>query len=203
MKGYDEEYEIFKDCLKKRKKAQRALFNKYLTSLLAVSERYCSFDDAQDIVQESFVTIFNKIDTYEWQGEKSFLSWMKKIVANASINFYQKNKKYTNIPIEDEDIEYEAKGASINFHEQEKLQPNHLLQNGFKTEDYINCINSINEPYKTAFNMHVLDDYTHKEIASLLNISVKTSTTRVYRARVQLQAEILQLLKEREVKYGE
>ena len=89
----ESEYRLYKGCKKYDKSIQKEVFEGFLASFLAIAERYSlSQDEAEDVVQESFISIFNKIETFHWQGEGSFIQWMKRITTNAELMFIKSKK---------------------------------------------------------------------------------------------------------------
>lgn len=200
----DIEYLLFKGCKERDAKKQKETFIFYFKRFLAICERYTKDEEeAQDIVQESFISIFNKIDGFTWHGKNSFEKWMKRIVVNAAINNYNKKKKNTHISIDDYENSFieTAEESSCSVFEIENLKPEHLIQFNICEEELIASINNLPEHFKVVFNMHVIDGYSHKEISEVLKISEKTSTTRLFRARKLIQTNIVTMIKERGVVY--
>jgi RNA polymerase sigma factor (sigma-70 family) len=196
------EFQLFKACKKNDKHAQYEVFHKYMRKFLAICERYAERDDdAKDLVQDSFITIFNKIDSFEWQGEHSFEKWMRRIVTNIAVNHYNKEKTKQNVSIDDIDDVIEDIYEEVELIGYYELTPQHLSSYHISDDELLESIKCIPENFKIVFNMNVIDGYSHKEIALTLGISEKTSTTRLYRARKLLQKELVGRLKERELAY--
>ncbi|HMT30550.1 MAG TPA: RNA polymerase sigma factor, partial [Bacteroidia bacterium] len=81
------ESELIKGCIKKDRKAQKALYDRYSPVMYAISIRYThQRDNALDVLQEGFIKVFAKITDYK--GEGSFEGWMKKIFIHTAINYY-------------------------------------------------------------------------------------------------------------------
>lgn len=196
------EYILLQGCISKDRKKQKETFHKYVRRFIAICERYThSSEEAQDIVQDSFIIIFNKIESFTWQGEGSFERWMKRIVTNAAINWYRKNKKVSFSEIDEFDNPTEETDV-IEIDEIQNLQPAHLIQYNIDENVINQCLENIPESFRIVFSMHVIDGYSHKEIAEMLGIPEKTSTTRLFRARRILQNNILCLIKEKKLDYA-
>ena len=91
--------EIIGRCKQNERKAQGLLYARYKDVLFGICLKYCrNVKDAEDILQESFITIFRKINTFKGVG--SFEGWMKRITVNKSLDFYRQKK----IAFEDESI---------------------------------------------------------------------------------------------------
>lgn len=174
---YSEE-KLINGCIQNEYKAQKVLFKKYRNILLGVCLRYChNKEEAEDVLLIGFYRIYKSIDKYKENG--NFLNWMKRIVANAAIDSYRKNKKY-NIHDNVEDIE------NINF--DTEIIPENLTMN-----EILNTITELAPGYRMVFNLFVFEGYSHKEIAGMMNISESTSKTQLRKARIILQKKIYQL----------
>lgn len=142
------------------------LYNKYAGKLMAVSLRYSnSYADAEDNLQEAFITIFNKIGQFKAEG--SLEGWLRRIVVNTAIRKLQKQKKMKLSELNDATLE--AKEVSI----LSKLSEKELL----------NLIRKLPDGYRNVFNMFAVEGYSHKEIAEHLSISEGTSRSQYLRAR--------------------
>src|ERR1035437_1800362 len=138
------EFHLCKGCKKKDAKTQYELFHTYVKRYIAICQRYVEHeDDAKDLVQECFITIFNKIDSFEWQGENSFEKWMRRIVANIGVNHYQKNKKKQKISIDLTDDIAEEKYEEIELTGFDELLPDHLNSYQISDEDLIESLKNL------------------------------------------------------------
>lgn len=165
---------LIHQCKKKNRVAQKQIYDAYSSILFSVCLRYAnSYEDAQDTFQEGFIIIFNKIDQFNFQG--SFEGWMKRIMINLSLEKLRKNT----FP-ESENIE----GYAALSDEEEKVD----LE--FEYEILLEFIQGLPHQYRQVFNLYVMENYTHQEIASLLNISVGTSKSNLSRARNILKQKL-------------
>lgn len=164
-------------CKKQDRKAQEELYRLYSAKLFGLCLKYSNnYQQAEDNLQDGFVIIFEKIGQYNELG--SFEGWMKRILINTALQKHRKQKVYgitgeDQLHEEELDIELENEALSVDF----------LLQ----------CIQELPDRYRQVFNMYVLDDYSHKEIAGMLKISVGTSKSNLARARISLKEKILTL----------
>ena len=126
---------------------------------------------AEDNLHDSFITIFNKIKQYKGKG--SFEGWLKRLTVNVCLQKYRK-KNVLNVVTDEypDKIEVEL--------EEESLPLRYLLQ----------LIQELPDRYRLVFNLYVLDGYSHKEIAELLEISIGTSKSNLSRARLNLKEKI-------------
>jgi RNA polymerase sigma-70 factor (ECF subfamily) len=129
-------------------------------------------DDAQEMLQEGFIRIYEKRDLYD--EERSFAAWVKRIMINSSINYLRKNKRMMFV---DDDTVFES--SEENEFEMEVTS---------STSEKIKiAIQNLSTGYRTVFNMFVMDNLTHNEIAEFLNISVNTSKSQLRKSRILLK----------------
>ena len=174
--------EIIKGCIKDDALCQKSLFNRYASPLLGVCLRYArNKEDAEDILQDSFIKIFKKIQ--QFKGEGSFEGWMRRIVVNTAL------KKYTVSRYTKEFTVDEVK---------EPVQPNNNDVPAFshlKEKELLVLIHNLPDGYRLIFNLYVIEGFQHDEIATMLGIHAGTSRSQLVKARQMLQREILQIQK--------
>ena len=159
-------------CKDGDRRAQKRLFDSLAPKMMAVCLRYMgNREDAEDVLQEGFITLFTKLDTY--QGSGSFEGWARKIFVNTALMHLRKTDA---LGLSD-DIS-EARGLFT-----EEATP---LQNmGYK--ELMRMVESLPPDARTVFNMYVIEGYSHKEIAQELGCTEATSRSKLQRARLQLQ----------------
>jgi len=160
-------------CKKQDIKAQGELYAKFSGTLFTLCLKYSkNYAEAQDNLQDAFMTIFEKIKQYKNKG--SFEGWMKRIVINTALQRYRK-ESVLDIIKEDTLVE---KTVEVEVNETPTL------------DFLLHIIQQLPDRYRLVFNLYVLDGYSHKEIAKLLNISVGTSKSNLSRARYLLKDKI-------------
>lgn len=143
--------------------------------MMAVCLRYMgNREDAEDVLQEGFITLFNKLDSY--QGTGSFEGWARKIFVNTALMHLRK----TDVLGRSEDIT-EARSLFT-----EEVTP--LQKMGYK--ELMRFVEALPAESRTVFNMYVIEGYSHKEIAEELGCTEATSRSRLQRARLRLQEMI-------------
>ena len=154
------------------------IYKKYYGYLMAVAIRYVKDEmDAEDIVNESFVKVFKKIDTFfcaddEQVVEKAFKGWMARITANTSIDKLRVRKEmYTLDDLNDADLKNHVVMVSTSLEEKEIM----LL------------LDSLPDIQKSIFSLYEIEGYSHDEIGELLNIPESTSRTYLTRAKAKLR----------------
>ena len=160
------------------KKAFDTIYSAFSDAMFTICLRYTkNKDEAGDILHDAFLKIYENRKKFDPKYELA--SWIKRIVINTAIDHYNKNKK--TILIEDESyFEEEDESFSIDTSTSSNLKTT-LLQ----------CLQTMPEGYRTIFNLYVLENLTHQEISTYLNISVSTSKSQLSRARKILK-EILE-----------
>lgn len=141
--------------------------------------------DAEDIMQDSFIDAFQKIDQYGEDG--SFGGWLKRIVVNNSLDHLHKHKNETVLNDHMEVVESENESDDINK---------------IRLVDIKEALKKIKEEYRVIISLYLFDGYDHEEISEILNISYNLSRTRYSRARKKLKDEIEIIQKERSFRWA-
>jgi RNA polymerase sigma factor (sigma-70 family) len=163
---------ILKGCLNNNATAQRELYNKYSSKMLAVCYRYGhNREDAEDMLQEGFIKVFLQIHTFESRG--AFEGWIRRIIVHTCINILKKNKKFN----ESVDIIY-ATGIQV----REESIPA-IIQ----AKQVVECIRLLPVGYRTVLNLYAVEGYSHREIADMLDIEESTSRSQYTRAKAMLE----------------
>ena len=166
---------LIKECVKGNAKAQRFLFDKFAPKMLTVCIRYAkNKSDAEDVLQDAFIKVFNKIS--EFKNEGSLEGWIRRIMVNTSLDQIRKNSKFSN------DTNLEA----VSY----KLENNDFTFENLVSEDLLKLINSMPNGYRIVFNMFAIEGYSHQEIASTLGVTENTSKSQYLRARSFLKNEL-------------
>ncbi len=170
---------IIEGCVAGKRSAQSSLYRKYAAVMLAVCLRYAqNRDEAEDILQEAFLKIFQHIGTYRNEG--SFEGWMKRIMINHALNYFRKQRRAPFL----EDI------ATISETEIVDNEEAPVFQSPVSAETLISLIQTLPPGYRLVFNLYVFEDYSHREISRELNISENTSKTQLLKARRMLRRKL-------------
>lgn len=170
-----DENDLIEAIINKERWAQKQLYESYYGSLMAVCMRYAETErEAEDILHESFMKIFNNINQYK--AGTSLKSWMNRIVVNTSIDFYRKRHRNKTVDLD---------GV---YHLKTK-EPDALEK--LSAEEIINAMQQMSMIYRTIFNMFVVEGYSHKDIAKKLGISESTSRSNLVKARKKLKKILL------------
>jgi RNA polymerase sigma-70 factor (ECF subfamily) len=164
--------QLIENCKINDTKAQGELYKLFSSKLFSVCLKYSrNYSEAEDNLQDAFLTIFNKIEQYKSKG--SFEGWLKRITVNTVLQRYRSEKVFEIINEETiEDVELDV--------DEDNLTIDYLLQ----------IIQELPDRYRLVFSLYVLDGYSHKDIANMLEINVGTSKSNLARARQILKETI-------------
>lgn len=166
--------EMWKGCLKNDRKQQELLYRALAPRMLAVCMRYANDkDEAQDILQEGFIKMFNNVHNY--RGEGSLEGWVRRIMVHCAISRYRKLKPL--ILVEDFTEGHYTFSESYNTH-------------GLEVNDLLRMIRKLPKAYRSVFNMYAIEGYSHQEIGNILGITELLSRTNLCRARAILKQMI-------------
>ena len=164
--------QLIERCKNNDAQAQSQLYKLYASKLFSICLKYSrNYVEAEDNLQDAYLTIFKKIHTFKGRG--SVEGWMKRITINTALQRYRSAGVFDIIneeQIEDVTVEINDDDISIDF--------------------LLNIIQELPDRYRLVFNLYALDDYSHKEIAEMLNISTGTSKSNLARARLILKDKI-------------
>lgn len=163
---------ILEGCLKKSASAQKELYEKYSSKMLVVCYRYAHHrEDAEDMLQESFIKVFSQIHTFESRG--SFEGWIRRIVVHTCINVLKKNKRFN----ESVDLVH---AGSLQVREES-------IPSIMQAKEVVECIRMLPIGYRTVLNLYAIEGYSHKEVALMLDIEESTSRSQYTRAKAILE----------------
>lgn len=163
-------------------KTQELIYRKFAPKMYGICLRFAGNKmEADDILQEAFIKIFTKLK--DFRNEGSIEGWIRRTIINTAINFYRRNLRNNRIQdIDGIDIEEPCVNGIV-----DKLSYEELLR----------LIQELPNGYRTVFNLNVMEGYTHREIAEMLNISDNTSKSQLTRARSILQKKVEALVREK------
>jgi RNA polymerase sigma factor (sigma-70 family) len=168
------ETELVQLCLARKREGQYALYNKYSDAMYNICCRMIPrTNEAEEVMQDAFITIFNKIESYSY--ESTLGAWIKRIVINKCIDHLRLKKNLF--------IEIDEKTMDQPSVKEENLDINISILN--------NAIKALPDGYRTVFSLYALEGYDHEEIAHILNISEQTSKSQYHRAKEKLRNMII------------
>ncbi len=164
-------------CMNGDQQAQFQIYKLYYRSMYNTSLRIVNDTmEAEDVMQESFLSAFDKIGTY--RHEVSFGAWLKRIVINKSLDHLKKRKMILE-PVDDFHHLSDGDGATA-----EKAFPEEEMRN--KLSQVRDALDNLPEGYRLVLSLYLLEGYDHDEIGEILGISGSTSRSQYARAKKKL-----------------
>lgn len=177
--------QLIANCRKYDPVSQKKIYRHFYNYGMTICYRYAqNTEEAREILNDGFVKAFTKLDKYT-QGS-SFKGWLSRILVNTAIDSYRKKQ---------------SRPQTVDLIYAQHVETSASALDELTAKDVLNLVQQLAPSYRIAFNLHVVEGYTHPEIAKKLGISEGTSKSNLAKARVKLKA-MLQLLDEKKSKYG-
>lgn len=175
-KGISDEDHLIAGCKSGKPWAQKEVFDLYASVMMSVCVRYVTDrETARDILQEGFIKLYTKIDTYSGTG--SFAGWIRRIFVTTALEYLRQHDAL-------------KQSASIEEYSNSIEDNEVTVLDKISADDLMNCIAKLPAGYCTVFNLYAIEGYSHTEIAEILNISESTSRSQFLRARKILQKDV-------------
>lgn len=164
---------ILNDFRNGHKPAFDEIYKAYSSAMYGISLRYTKCqDDAQDILQEAFIKVY--VHREKFEINQSIGAWIKTITINTALTYIKQNYRFKLI---EDDVYFDGIDTEIDNGMDIKVLQEKLLS----------ILRNLPDGYRTIFNLYVIDNLTHKEIAEYLNISENTSKTQLFKAKKMIQ----------------
>ncbi|MDI9365476.1 MAG: sigma-70 family RNA polymerase sigma factor [Flavobacterium sp.] len=163
---------LIKECKAGNITAQKYLFDKYATSFFLLCRRYLTTDEqAEDTMMSGYLKIFQSLKTFTYKSDAETYAWMKHILVNECLMELRKKSNYLFVANEMED----------------EIPVDETAISNISANEIFELITQLPIGYRTVFNLFVIEQMTHKEIAALLKITEGTSKSQLNKARLMLQ----------------
>ena len=164
--------QLLAGCLKGDPIAQKTLFKVHSRKMMSICMRYANGrEQAQDILQDGFVKVFQKMDHF--RGDGPLGGWIARTMVNTALDHIRRNKPYDH---------------SVDLSDAEHLHAeDEQVLSGMTTDEIMGLIQGLPPGYRTVFNLFAIEGYAHKEIAEKLGISENTSKSQFMKARAYLR----------------
>ena len=165
--------EIIAGCAKGDRKCQRKVYEMFYGKMMGVCLRYTNNkEEARDLLHDGFIKVFENINKFNYSG--SFEGWIRRIMVNTTIDHFRKNKNVFVKDVED-------------FNNIATEEPDVDVLSQLRTEDIMKAVQTLSPAYRMVFSLHVVEGYSHKEVAEELGISVGTSKSNLAKAKNNLK----------------
>jgi RNA polymerase sigma factor (sigma-70 family) len=173
---------LIKEAIRGHRPAQKQLYDGHAAAMLGVCYRYTkSLQDAEDVLQEGFIKMFNNLERYREEGE--FAAWLRRIMVNTCINYLKKNSRYnTELVFNDRDLAPVITTIA-----------DHNPETTLNAKQVLSLVRQLPTGYQAIFNLHAIEGYSHVEIGSMLGITDITSRTQFFKARKLLRKWITEM----------
>jgi len=164
--------QLIEYCKKGDSKAQFTIYKLYCKAMYNTAFRILrdSFE-AEDVMQESFLSAFTKLDSFS--GQVTFGTWLKRIIINNSITALKKSHKFETVPLE----KVAVKEIEEDSYECSELDVSKIL----------NKLSELKNNYKVALTLNLIEGYDSEEIAQIMDISYENTRTTISRAKNKLR----------------
>jgi RNA polymerase sigma factor (sigma-70 family) len=169
--------QLLHDCQHKDRKAEQGLYERFATPMFLVCRRYLKTDqEAEEVTMNGFLKLFRALPAFTYENDGATVAWIKKIMVNECLMHLRKNNSFLQL-------------ASDNVPD--------VIQN----DDVLDCLSAgeiftlitqLPIGYRTVFNLYVVENLSHKEIAEALDISEGASRSQLIKARRMLQQLLIQ-----------
>jgi len=171
--------DLVKSCLEGSQSAQMEIYNRYYKAMYNTALRIVKDPmEAEDIMQESFLSAFTKLHTFK--GEVTFGAWLKRIVVNNSIYQYRKQQKKDEVglegimyKVEDNDVVAEDHGGTER-----------------KAQKVLEAMKTLKDNYRVSLTLHLIEGYDYEEISGIMGISYANCRTTISRAKDSLRKKL-------------
>jgi len=183
------EKQLIAGCRHGETLARRKLYELYAPAMMSVCMRYLNNKEtAKDILQEGFIKIYTKIDTYSGTG--SFAGWVRRVFVTTALEYLRDNTSLNlmSVNLDEHNNDIEDIDASILDY--------------LSADDILTCVAGLPNGFRTVFNLFAIEGYTHSEIAKMLNIKESTSRSQFIRARKILQRNVQSLIMQENARQG-
>jgi RNA polymerase sigma factor (sigma-70 family) len=165
--------QLINDCKKNDAKAQEHIYKLFAPKFFGVCLKYSTnYAEAEDNMQDGFILIFKKIEQFNFKG--SFEGWAKRVMINNALQKYRTQVRFLEV------VNDNLTAEEIPDIDDEDVSLDYLMQ----------IIQELPDRYRMVFNLYVLDGYSHKEIAEMLEITTGTTKSNLARARMILKEKI-------------
>lgn len=172
--------ELLQCCMAGKQSAQLEVYNRYYKAMFNTALRIVKDTaQAEDIMQESFLSAFTKLHTFK--GEVTFGSWLKRIVINNSIHQYRKQQKKNEVALDE--VLYKVE-------DNDGIASDHVFTE-LKAQKVMETMKDLKDNYRISLTLHLIEGFDYEEISEIMNISYANCRTTVSRAKESLRKKLI------------
>lgn len=171
---------LLQRCINGDQQAQMEVYNRYYKAMYNTAVRIVKDEmEAEDIMQESFLNAFTKLQTFK--GEVTFGAWLKRIVINNSIYHYRKQKKRNEVALENLMYKVEDTDAVVTDHSSTEREAQKVME----------AMTRLKDNYRMSLTLHLIEGYDYEEISGIMDISYANCRTTISRAKESLRKKMI------------
>jgi RNA polymerase sigma-70 factor, ECF subfamily len=175
--------QIVDGCIRGDRDCQQLLYKFTYGKMLGLCLRYAKDkDEAKDFLHDGFLKVFEKIKHFKQTG--SIEGWIRRIIVNNTIDCIRRKNKMS--------FSSDSETGLVNLTDNSEDDLEKLKMVNIGAERIIELIQELSPAYKTVFNLYVIEEYSHKEIAEMLNISIGTSKSNLAKAKGKLKSMFIE-----------
>lgn len=170
---------IITGCAQQDRQCQQMLYDQYYGLCLKIAFRYVNtYEQAVEVTHDGFLKMFRNFSRFEVRDieklEMLLIGWIRRVVINAAIDYMRREmNNHQNYPIPEHAWEHKDDGQSSD--------------NSVLYKELMVMVKALPPAYRMVFNLHVVEGYSHPEIAKMLGITTGTSKSNLSKARAHLQ----------------
>lgn len=178
--------EVIKGCLKNDRESQRILYEEFYNNMFGICLRYAkNAEEAKEILHQGFLKVFTNLKNFK--STSSLHDWIKRIIISNAVEFIRNNK-------------HDYLIVSTVYANDQRTHVGHEISDGalavkINQKELLDALHQLTPAYRTVFNLYVIDEYTHAEIAEMLDVSEATSKANLAKAKFNLRKNLIQLIK--------
>lgn len=174
-----EERILAEGCRKGENAARRELYDRYAGRLMAICLRYAGDRAAaEDLLHDAFLKIYGVFDRFSYRGPGSLRAWIERVTVNVALEWLRARSRV--------DIRTLDEGRALPL----ESEPEAASVAAVPREVLMRFIGELPDGYRTVFNLYCMEEYSHREIALMLGINEKSSSSQLFRARAMLARKV-------------
>ena len=137
---------------------------------------------AEDLLHDAFLKIYGAFDRFTYRGPGSLRAWIERITVNVALEWIRSRNKLGSVALDEGKAAAEV--AEPDVSEMARVPRDVLMQ----------FVSELPEGYRAVFNLYCIEEYSHREIARMLGINEKSSSSQLFRARAMLARRVREYL---------
>ncbi len=175
---------LVEGCRRGDDAARKELYDRYAGRLLAVCMRYVGDrSTAEDLLHDAFIKIFGAFDRFTYRGVGSLRAWIERVTINVALEWLRQRSRRGQVLLDESRVKSDVAEPDAT---EVSLVPREVL---------MRFVGELPDGYRTVFNLYCIEEYSHREIAEMLGINEKSSSSQLFRARTLLAQKVNEYLK--------